>query len=261
MGKGPTYGEFTFPKSSTTYVRGYARGGVVSKAEGGPINLPKKPEAGPNIPKPSDSVNIQRPRDALKKPVNFAAGGQAPPPPGVGGSGKLLGELMGQPKKNEIGKDSRKFAKGGSVHPDLKEDKALIKKAFGMHDTQLHEPKRTNLSGLKQGGVVGYAKGGVTKHKSHSKSKGGSKMGMDPAAIQGALASLGMGAGGAPGAAPPAPGGPMMKVGGQVKKPGLNLSPKARANLPPRSMNVKARMAAGAAGSPENLKRGGMVKK
>ena len=51
----------------------------------------------------------------------------------------------------------------------------------------------------------------------------------------------------------------MMKVGGQVKKPGLNLSPKAKADLPPRSMNVKARMSAGGAGSPENLARGGRV--
>jgi len=37
-------------------------------------------------------------------------------------------------------------------HDDIKEDKKLIKKAFSMHDKQLHEDKHTDLSKLKQGG-------------------------------------------------------------------------------------------------------------
>jgi hypothetical protein len=53
----------------------------------------------------------------------------------------------------------------------------------------------------------------------------------------------------------------MMKVGGQVRKAGLNLSPRAHTDAPPRTVNVKARLSAGAAGSPENMKRGGAVKK
>lgn len=48
-------------------------------------------------------------------------------------------------------------------HDDEKQDKKLIKKAFGMHDKQLHENKKTDLSGLKKGGKVKkMAKGGVT---------------------------------------------------------------------------------------------------
>jgi hypothetical protein len=44
---------------------------------------------------------------------------------------------------------------GGSVkHDDIQEDKKLIKKAFGMHDKQLHENKKTDLSKLKEGGKV-----------------------------------------------------------------------------------------------------------
>jgi hypothetical protein len=44
---------------------------------------------------------------------------------------------------------------GGAVkHDDLQEDKKLIKRAFGMHDKQLHESKKTNLSKLKEGGTV-----------------------------------------------------------------------------------------------------------
>jgi hypothetical protein len=38
---------------------------------------------------------------------------------------------------------------------DIGQDKKLIKKAFGMHDKQLHESKRTNLSKLKGGGMAG----------------------------------------------------------------------------------------------------------
>jgi len=37
---------------------------------------------------------------------------------------------------------------------DMKQDKKMIKKAFGMHDKQLHENKKTNLSKLKKGGVT-----------------------------------------------------------------------------------------------------------
>jgi len=42
------------------------------------------------------------------------------------------------------------YKEGG--HTDIKEDKKLIKKAFKMHDDQLHEGKPTNLSKLRRGG-------------------------------------------------------------------------------------------------------------
>jgi hypothetical protein len=38
---------------------------------------------------------------------------------------------------------------------DINQDKKLIKKAFSMHDKQLHENKKTNLTKLKGGGMVG----------------------------------------------------------------------------------------------------------
>jgi hypothetical protein len=49
------------------------------------------------------------------------------------------------------------FKKGGMTkmkHDDLAEDKKLIKKAFGMHDKQLHEKKKTDLTKLKGGGMT-----------------------------------------------------------------------------------------------------------
>lgn len=39
-------------------------------------------------------------------------------------------------------------------HDDLAQDKKLIKRAFGMHDKQLHEDKKTDLSKLKKGGIT-----------------------------------------------------------------------------------------------------------
>lgn len=53
------------------------------------------------------------------------------------------------------------FKKGGTMHieksemkEDITQDKKLIKKAFGMHDKQLHESKKTNLTKLKGGGMA-----------------------------------------------------------------------------------------------------------
>jgi len=47
--------------------------------------------------------------------------------------------------------------KGGEANEDMKmdkpQDKAMIKKAVGMHDKQQHEGKSTNLSSLKKGGM------------------------------------------------------------------------------------------------------------
>jgi hypothetical protein len=56
----------------------------------------------------------------------------------------------------------KKFKEGGTmVHSekgemkeDIMQDKTLIKKAFGMHDKQLHESKKTNLTKLKGGGMA-----------------------------------------------------------------------------------------------------------
>jgi hypothetical protein len=59
-----------------------------------------------------------------------------------------------------------KMKKGGEVkHDDVKEDKKLIKKAFGMHDKQLHEDEKTDLSTLKKGGRAKKEKGTVKKFK------------------------------------------------------------------------------------------------
>lgn len=60
-----------------------------------------------------------------------------------------------------VGKDfnkadkGKKFKEGGTMkHDDIKQDKAMVKKAIGMHDKQLHGGKDTNLSKLAKGGVA-----------------------------------------------------------------------------------------------------------
>jgi hypothetical protein len=66
--------------------------------------------------------------------------------------GSILGEEKNVPNVN-LNKYAGKKAGGlTKKHDDIKEDKKLIKKAFGMHDKQLHESKKTDLSKLKKGG-------------------------------------------------------------------------------------------------------------
>ena len=56
---------------------------------------------------------------------------------------------------------------GGKVdEADIKQDKAIVKKAFGMHDKQEHPGEKTDLSSLKKGGRSKKETGTVRKFKS-----------------------------------------------------------------------------------------------
>jgi hypothetical protein len=58
----------------------------------------------------------------------------------------------------------KKFREGGIMKNDIKQDKAMAKKAVGMHEKQLHGGKKSNLAALKKGGkVMKYAEGGSVK--------------------------------------------------------------------------------------------------
>lgn len=61
-----------------------------------------------------------------------------------------------------------KMRKGGKVESekeDIKQDKAIVKKAFAMHDKQEHEGEKTDLSKLRKGGRAKKAVGTVKKYK------------------------------------------------------------------------------------------------
>jgi len=80
-----------------------------------------------------------------------------------------------------VGKDfmeadkGKKFKEGGMMkHDDIKQDKAMIKKAIAMHDKQEHPGKHTNLSKLKKGGMARMeAKG---EHAVQKQSKRGAEV-------------------------------------------------------------------------------------
>ena len=56
---------------------------------------------------------------------------------------------------------------------DMAQDKNMIKKAFGMHDKQLHENKKTNLTKLKKGGVTGQAMRAVGRNMARANNQRG----------------------------------------------------------------------------------------
>lgn len=68
------------------------------------------------------------------------------------------------------------FKEGGAMKNDMMQDKAMTKKAVGMHEKQLHGGKKSNLTKLAKGGsassradgcaVKGKTKGTMIKMKS-----------------------------------------------------------------------------------------------
>jgi hypothetical protein len=81
---------------------------------------------------------------------------------GSGGKAKL--QEVNKPKTNHGGmnlfkeggmpKKEMMHSEKGEMKADIKQDKAIVKKAFSMHDKQLHEKKKTDLSKLKSGGRI-----------------------------------------------------------------------------------------------------------
>ena len=65
------------------------------------------------------------------------------------------------------------FKKGGETmdKKDIKQDKAIVKKAVGMHDKQMHGGKKTNLAKLAKGGGIEVK--GKTKGKNIAMCGGG----------------------------------------------------------------------------------------
>jgi hypothetical protein len=76
-----------------------------------------------------------------------------------------------------VGKDfsaadkGKKFKEGGEMKSDLKQDKAMVKKAVGMHDKQMHGGKKTDMAALKKGGMTKMAKGGGIESKGKTQGK------------------------------------------------------------------------------------------
>lgn len=56
---------------------------------------------------------------------------------------------------------------------DIKQDKALIKKAIGMHDKQAHGGKKTDMKGLKKGGVTSANMRKMGRNMARARNQGG----------------------------------------------------------------------------------------
>ena len=69
------------------------------------------------------------------------------------------------------------FNKGGAMKSDMKQDKAMVKKAVGMHDKQMHGGKSTDMDKLKKGGMPMVMKDGK-KIPAFAAKKGGMPPGM-----------------------------------------------------------------------------------
>ena len=68
------------------------------------------------------------------------------------------------------------FKEGGVMKSDMKQDKATAKKAVGMHESQLHGGKKSDMSKLKKGGMPMLMKDGKKVPAFAAKSGGMTKM-------------------------------------------------------------------------------------
>ena len=68
------------------------------------------------------------------------------------------------------------FKEGGAMKNDMTQDKAMVKKAVGMHDKQMHGGKKTDMSKLKKGGMPMVMKDGKKVPAFAAKSGGMTKM-------------------------------------------------------------------------------------
>jgi hypothetical protein len=68
------------------------------------------------------------------------------------------------------------FKEGGAMKSDIKQDKAMAKKAVGMHESQLHGGKKSDMSKLKKGGMPMVMKDGKKVPAFAAKSGGMTKM-------------------------------------------------------------------------------------
>ena len=91
-----------------------------------------------------------------------------------GGNSRPDLQKVGKPKTDH-GKMNL-FKEGGAMKSDIKQDKAMAKKAVGMHESQLHGGKKSDMSKLKKGGMPMLMKDGKKVPAFAAKSGGMTKM-------------------------------------------------------------------------------------
>lgn len=85
-----------------------------------------------------------------------------------------LNKYIGKKEGGKIMATESKKEMREEMKADVKQDKAIVKKAFGMHDKQSHEGKKTDLSKLKGGGMARMTSKG--EHSVQKQSKRGAEV-------------------------------------------------------------------------------------
>ncbi len=87
---------------------------------------------------------------------------------------KKVGVPVSVAKEFNQADKGKKFKEGGIMKDDIKQDKAMAKKAVSMHEKQLHGGKKSDLTKLKKGGmckVKKYARGGGIEVRGKTRGK------------------------------------------------------------------------------------------
>jgi hypothetical protein len=97
---------------------------------------------------------------------------------------KKVGVPVKVAKEYSQASKGQSFREGGAMKNDMKQDKAMAKKAVGMHESQLHGGKKSDMSKLKKGGMPMLMKDGkkVPAFAAKKMAKGGS---IDGCAVRG----------------------------------------------------------------------------
>jgi len=109
---------------------------------------------------------------AARQPAMPSAGAAAPAP---------MAPSAPQGGMMRKGGVTKKMASGGMAKDDTKQDKKLIKKAFGMHDKQEHKGEKTDLSKLRKGGMAMKKMAGGGLAAGHKSANGVAKKGLTKA--------------------------------------------------------------------------------
>jgi hypothetical protein len=89
---------------------------------------------------------------------------------------KKVGVPVKVAKEYSQASKGQSFKEGGVMKNDMKQDKSMAKKAVGMHESQLHGGKKSDMSKLKKGGMPMAMKDGKKVPAFAAKSGGMTKM-------------------------------------------------------------------------------------
>ena len=222
------------------------RGGKVMKAEGGSAQMrldkkPRKHRQGSGGTMPPLNADQRMRMNMLQEAARQRKVADTDPSPYPAEDRAKMNALVdstaGREKGGKVTKGT--YVGGHDSKADLIADKQLIKRAVAMHDAQEHKGNHTDLSKLKNGGVIRKAAGGRLGFKPRSKKKAGTNVNVIVAPNSGAAPGMSSLAAPPPMLPPPPGAAPMsppmasgMPVGMPAGMPG-GMRPPMPSGMPP----------------------------